>query len=72
MKPTNTLTIYPLMCQQQAQDISTMLAAIDEFGATALGLTASNPQGYSAFIETRDQIRKLFEETLSNYRLVTE
>jgi len=64
--------IYPAMCKQQQDDLATMLTAIDDFGATALALSGNSVQGYSSFIEMRDQVRSLVHETSKNYRLVVK
>lgn len=60
------------MCEKQVADINNMLHAIDEFGATTLGLAAQGPQAYTQFIEARDQIREVVERTLKQYRLVEQ
>lgn len=73
MTTANTpLTIFPSMCKRQQDDIKSMLAAIDEFGATALALSGKSAQGYTTFIEARDSIRDKFEGTFKTYRLVEE
>lgn len=65
-----SLHIFPHMCKRQQDDLQAMLTAVDEFGATALALSASSAQGYASFIETRDQIRELIQDIAKNYRLV--
>ena len=69
---SNPLTIYPAGCKQQADDIATLLHAIDDFGATALALSSKSGQGYSMFIDARDNIRSQIEHTFEKYRLVKE
>lgn len=69
---TKPLQIYPSMCARQLEDLRQMLSAIDDFGATALALSSNSAQGYSSFIDARDQIRELVRSTAMNYRLVSE
>lgn len=69
---SNPLTIYPAGCKQQADDIAMLLQAVDDFGATTFALSSNSAQGYSMFIDARNQIREQFERTLSKYRLVKE
>ena len=66
------LTIYPAGCKQQKEDINMLLHAIDDFGATTFALSSNSAQGYSMFIDARNQIREQFERTLNRYRLVKE
>ena len=66
---TKPLQIFPAMCSQQKADLETLLAAIDDFGATTLALT-NGPQGYVSFIEARDSVRSRVLTTAKNYRFV--
>lgn len=67
---TTPLQIYPAMCEQQCQDLDTLLKAVDDFGAMSLALTGHGAQSYTSFIEARDAVRKLIVDISKNYRLV--
>jgi hypothetical protein len=70
MDTERALQVFPSMCKQQCIDLEAILLAIDDFAATSLGLSSQGPQGYSAFIESRESLRSLIKETTKNYRLV--
>ena len=71
MKTDNApLQIYPCMCEKQLQDLNTILQAVDDFGANTLALSSQGPQGYAIFIQSRDSLRQLIQETSKHYRLV--
>jgi hypothetical protein len=59
------------MCPQQRRDLEELLSSIDDFGAATLGLTSSNPQAYTTFIEAKSHIRNQVQNKFKNYRLVT-
>lgn len=72
MKNQNVLQVHPVMCQQQCEDLDTVLKAIDDFGANTLALANQGPQGYMQFIEARDNLRQFIKETTLNYRFVKD
>ena len=70
MNTATPLQIFPPMCEQQCQDLQTLLAAVDDFGAMSLALNTSGAQSYTSFIEARDAVRKLITDIAKNYRYV--
>lgn len=72
MKPdTSTpLRIYPIMCDQQKQDLNTILTGLDDFAASALALANQGPQAYSTFIEDRERFRAIIFGMCDKYRYV--
>lgn len=66
------IKIHPCMCERQKQDLERLLQAVDDFAATVTSIASQGPQGYAAFIEARDAVRKFIADLAKDYRLVTE
>lgn len=66
----DSIKIHKHWCVKQQEDYETMVRAVDDLGAAALGLATNGAQGYQQFIETRDNFKQLFKDISKNYRYV--
>lgn len=66
----DSIKIYEHWCKKQQEDYETMMQLMDDFCASAVGLSTSGAQGYQQFIQSRDTLRKTLRDMSKNYRYV--
>jgi 23S rRNA pseudoU1915 N3-methylase RlmH len=64
------ITIHEQWCKKQQEDFETMMTAVDDLGAASLALATNGAQGYTQFIQARDNFKQMFSEMSKNYRYV--
>ena len=64
------ITIHEHWCKKQQEDFETMMTAVDDLGAASLALATNGAQGYTQFIQARDNFKQMFSEMSKNYRYV--
>jgi len=64
------ITIYKQWCKKQQEDFDTIMTAVDDLGAASLALATNGAQGYTQFIQARDNFKQMFSEMSKNYRYV--
>ena len=65
-----SITIHEQWCKKQQEDFETMMTAVDDLGAASLALATNGAQGYTQFIQARDNFKQMFSEMSKNYRYV--
>jgi 23S rRNA pseudoU1915 N3-methylase RlmH len=64
------IKIHEQWCKKQQEDFQTMMTAVDDLGAASLALATNGAQGYTQFIQARDNFKEMFSEMSKNYRYV--
>jgi hypothetical protein len=66
----SSIKVYPQNCKQHTQDFDIIMSRVDDVGAAALALATNGAQGYTQFIESRENFKLMVKEIARNYRYV--
>lgn len=64
------IKIYEAGCKKQQDDIQAMMMAVDDLGAASLALASGSAQGYTQFIQTRENFKTMLNDLGKHYRYV--
>jgi 23S rRNA pseudoU1915 N3-methylase RlmH len=64
------MKIHEAGCKKQQEDLQAILTAVDDIGAASLALASGSSQGYTQFIQARENFKLMINELGKNYRYV--